>query len=162
MNIVMVNEKTGQEKTVKFGLNYNLMLTSPFFGITLFKKGFTKLGVAMLITILIFIFNILFFSIFTSTFATYFSNTSGIQENSALMQLYYMLDLDYSDILENFFFVFALSFLTIIGLSVFSGAIANRMYAKIYLDDGYKFLVDSADDKSKIKTVWHFKEENFV
>ena len=162
MNIIMVNEKNNSEKNVNLGLNYFLLFTSPLLGITLFKNGFTKLGLAMLISILIFIFNIVLFSFFTSTFANYFSDNASIQHQSTIMQLYYMLDLDYSDILENFIALFFLSLLSIISVSVLSGIISNRIYAKSYLDDGYKFLVESVEQKDKIKRMWRFKEEDFI
>ena len=99
MTIELRNEETGNVKKINHGINWFLLITSPIFGITLFKNKLNRSGFIMLTASLLFFLGIICFSIFSSSFASMYPyGTSQVQAYpSFMMQVYYLLDIDYKD-----------------------------------------------------------------
>ncbi len=99
MTIELRHEETGNVKKINHGINWFLLITAPIFGITLFKNKLNRSGFIMLTASLLFFLGIICFSIFSSSFASMYPyGTSQVQASpSFMMQVYYLLDIDYKD-----------------------------------------------------------------
>ena len=140
MTIELRHEETGNVKKINHGINWFLLITSPIFGITLFKNKLNRSGFIMLTASLLFFLGIICFSIFSSSFASMYPySTSQVQASpSFMMQVYYLLDIDYKDVLEFFLATSGFLLLFISVFSCYTAYNANKWIAENYRYAGYK------------------------
>lgn len=164
MIIEFRNEETGNVKKVNYGINWFLLFTAPIFGITLFKNKLNRSGFIMLIASLLFFLGIICFSIFSTSFASMYPyGTSQMQAApSFIMQLYYLLDIDYKDVLEFFLVSSAFLLLFISVFSCFAAYNANKWIAENYRYAGYKVIAPNTSVRSLLKKDWGLTDDDFI
>lgn len=164
MTIEFRNEETGNVKKVNYGINWFLLFTAPIFGITLFKNKLNRSGFIMLIASLLFFLGIICFSIFSTSFASMYPyGTSQMQAASSfMMQLYYLLDIDYKDVLEFFLVSSAFLLLFISVFSCFAAYNANKWIAENYRYAGYKVIAPNTSVRSLLKKDWGLTDDDFI
>lgn len=165
MYIKLKNEDTGDVKVIKKSVNFFLLFTAPIFGITLFKNKFNRSGIIMLIATILFLLNIVFFYIFSSAFSNMYpyGAVPPIQEdNSFILQLFYLLDVDYEDVLEFFLTTFAFLFIFITCFSCFVAFNTNRWIASNYRFLGYKIIAENTTFCNVLKKEWHLDDSDFI
>lgn len=164
MTIEFRNEETGNVTKVNYGINWFLLFTAPIFGITLFKNKLNRSGFIMLIASLLFFLGIICFSIFSTSFASMYPyGTSQMQAApSFIMQLYYLLDIDYKDVLEFFLVSSAFILLFISVFSCFAAYNANKWIAENYRYAGYKVIAPNTSVRSLLKKDWGLTDDDFI
>ncbi|MDE7315284.1 MAG: hypothetical protein K2N11_06225 [Mucispirillum sp.] len=164
MIIEFISEETGNVKKINYGINWFLLLTAPVFGITLFKNKLNRSGFIMLTASLLFFLGIICFSIFSSSFAgMYPYGTSQVQAApSFMMQVYYLLDIDYKDVLEFFLVSSAFLLLFISVFSCFTAYNANKWIAENYRYEGYKVAAPNTIVRNLLKKDWGLTDDDFI
>ncbi len=164
MVIELQNETTGDVKNIKYGVNYFIMFTAPLFGVTLFKNKFKKSAVIMLIADILLLATVIFGAVFFDIFADFYQNgyNNNINTASPLMQLYYMLDLDYGDVLEFIMTSFLLFFVFISIFAVYIGISTSKWQAGDLLLDGYKIVSKNERIDAMLKKGWGALNSDFI
>lgn len=164
MTIELRNEETGSVKKINHGINWFLLITAPIFGITLFRNKLSRSGLIMLIASVLFFLGIICFSIFSSSFASMYPyGTSQVQAApSFMMQVYYLLDIDYKDVLEFFLASSALLLLFISCFSCFTAYNANKWIAENYRYEGYKVAAPNTLVRNLLKKDWGLTDDDFI
>lgn len=164
MTIELKNESTGNVKKISYGINWFLLITAPVFGITLFKNKLNRSGLIMLIASILFFLEIIFFYICSSSFAAMYPyEMSTVQSNSSsLIHMYYLLDIDYDDILEFFLISSSILILFISCFSCFIAYNANKWIVKNYIYAGYKVSVTDILIRNLLKKDWGLSDDDFI
>lgn len=160
MKIKFQHSEAGDVKYSDSGVNWFLFFTAPIFGITLFKNKLNRSAMIMMISSILCLLGVVMFAIFSSAHASYYPY--GDTPPSTFMKLYYLLDLDYKDIMEFSISMTALLILFIILFSGYIAVYANRWIAENYKDLGYKVVVPNSLEKNKLKKEWNFDESDFI
>lgn len=163
MTIELKNEETGDVKKIEHGINWFLLFTAPLFGITLFKNKLTRSGFIMLVASVLFLLGIICFGAFTSSFANLYPYASQVQAApSFLMQLYYLLDIDYKDVLEFFLASSGILFLFILVFSGYTAYNSNKWISENYRLAGYKVVTNNTLVRNLLKGDWGLTDDDFV
>ena len=164
MVIELKNEATNDVKKVNHGVNYFLLLTSPLFGITLLKNKLNRSGIIMLAGSVLLVLSVLLFYIFSSSHASMYpySSTPVNGTPSSLVQFYYLLDIDYEDVLEFFLTSFVVLFLFLSAMAIFVGINANKWIAEQYRFEGYKVATDNRLVYNLLKKDWGLTNSDFI
>lgn len=164
MTIELRNEETGNVKKINHGINWFLLITAPIFGITLFKNKLNKTGVIMLAASVLFFLGIICFSIFSSSFASMYPYGGAPVQSSPsfMMQVYYLLDVDYKDVLEFFLISSGLLLVFILCFSCFTAYNANKWIVENYRYEGYKVAVSNSLVRNLLKKDWGLTDDDFI
>lgn len=164
MTIELKHEETGNVKKINHGINWFLFITAPIFGITLFKNKLNRSGFIMLTAGLLFFLGIICFSIFSSSFASMYPyGTSQVQAAPPfMMQLYYLLDIDYKEVLEFFLASSGFLLLFILVFSCFTAYNANKWIAENYRYAGYKVIAPNTLVRNLLKKDWGLTDDDFI
>ena len=164
MIIELRNEETGNVKKISHGINWFLLITAPIFGITLLKNKLNRSGFIMLITSALFVLGIICFSVFSSSYASLYPYAGEQVQPSAsfVMQIYYLLDIDYEDVLEFFLVSSACLILFISCFSCFTAYNANKWIAENYRYAGYKVIAPNTLVRSLLKKDWGLTDDDFI
>lgn len=164
MTIELKNEETGSVKKINHGINWFLLFTAPIFGITLFKNKLNKTGFIMLAASILFFLGILGFSLFSSSYASLYPYSAEPVQSSPsfMMQLYYLLDIDYKDVLEFFLVSSAFILLFILCFSCFTAYNANKWIVENYRYEGYKVAAPNTLVRNLLKKDWGLTDEDFA
>lgn len=164
MVIELKNEKTNDVKKVDHGINYFLLLTSPIFGITLLKNKLKRSGALMLIASVLLVLVVVLFTAFTSSHASMYPYGNAPVDNSPsfLVQFYYLLDIDYEDVLEFFLTSFFVLILFLTAMAIFVGFNANKWIAEQYRYAGYKVVTDNRLVYNLLKKDWGLTNDDFI
>lgn len=164
MVIELKNEQTKDVKKINHGVNYFLLFTSPIFGLTLFKNKLKRSGILMLAASVLLVLSIIVFASFTSSHASMYPYGSAPVNDtpSFLVQLYYILDIDYEDVFEFFGTLCLLLILFLSAMAIYVGFNANKWIAEQYRYEGYKVVTDNRVVYNLLKRDWGLTNDDFV
>lgn len=165
MKVELKNEITNDSKIIEHGINYYLMITAPIFGITLFKNKLKKSALLMLILNLLLLLIIIMFIVLSNTYANmnhYGSNPEIYQTPSFLTQIFYMLDIDYSDMVEFCLTSFLVIFVAISIFAIYIGIYANKWIVEELVYNNYKIKYSNTAIKNRLMKDWGLSENEFI